>query len=70
MRPGWFKITPFAEEYLNGYVDAIINHTDETDHDMIKGQFRIAQIGEESANKKTPNKSKKKDSVNETVKRI
>lgn len=62
-----FELELFAKEYLNGYVDAIINHTSETNHEMIRGQFRIAEIGEEGANKKTSNKSKKKNSVDETA---
>ena len=62
-----FELEVFAEEYLNGYIDAIINHTDETDHAMIRGQFRIAKIGEESEKKEIPSKAKKKNSANETA---
>lgn len=48
LRP--FELEIEANMYLNGYVDAIINHTDETNHDLIKGQFRISKIGDENVN--------------------
>jgi hypothetical protein len=44
LRP--FALKTEAEFFLEGYVDAIINHTDETDHNKIKGQFRISTIDE------------------------
>tara|TARA_R110000737_G_scaffold228359_1_gene242403 strand:+ start:145 stop:420 length:276 start_codon:yes stop_codon:yes gene_type:complete len=62
LRP--FELEIEAAMYLEGYVDAIINHTDEKNPDAVKGMFRIAKIGEEDAGKKTiPTKIKKKDSI-------
>lgn len=62
-----FELELFAQEYLNGYIDAIINHTNETDHEMIRGQFRISKIGEENEHKKIPKEAKKKNSPDETA---
>ena len=63
LRP--FELEIEATMYLEGYVDAIINHTDEKNPDLVKGMFRISKIGEEDAGKKTiPTKIKKKDSIN------
>ena len=63
LRP--FELEIEAMMYLEGYVDAIINHTDEKNPDSVKGMFRIAKIGEEDARKETiPPKIKKKDSIN------
>ena len=62
LRP--FELEIEAQMYLKGYVDAIINHTDENNPDEVKGMFRIAKIGEENAGKKTISKKvKKKDSI-------
>tara|TARA_R110000765_G_scaffold42865_1_gene90237 strand:+ start:7 stop:282 length:276 start_codon:yes stop_codon:yes gene_type:complete len=62
LRP--FELEIEAAMYLEGYVDAIINHTDEKNANAVKGMFRIAKIGEEDAGKKTiPTKIKKKDSI-------
>ena len=49
LRP--FVLQTEAVLFLDGYVDAIINHTDETDHDKVRGQFRISIIGEEELHK-------------------
>lgn len=63
LRP--FELEMEAQMYLEGYVDAIINHTDEVNRDLVKGMFRISKIGEENAGKKTISKKvKKKDSIN------
>jgi len=63
LRP--FELEMEAQMYLEGYVDAIINHTDEVNRDLVKGMFRISKIGEEDAGKKTISKKvKKKDSIN------
>ena len=62
LRP--FELEIEAMMYLEGYVDAIINHTDEKNPDQVKGMFRIAKIGEESEQKKVSPKIKKKDSIN------
>jgi len=63
LRP--FELEIEAKMYLEGYVDAIINHTDEKNPDLVKGMFRISKIGEEDAGEKTiPTKIKKKDSTN------
>ena len=63
LRP--FVLEIEAETYLDGYVDAIINHTEERNPDQVRGLFRIVKIGEENAGKKTiPTKIKKKDSIN------
>ena len=64
LRP--FELEIEAMMYLEGYVDAIINHTDEKNPDSVKGMFRIAKIGEESEQKKTPPKVQKASSLNET----
>ena len=62
LRP--FELEIEAMMYLEGYVDAIINHTDEKNPDSVKGMFRIAKIGEEGEQKKVSPKIKKKDSIN------
>jgi len=63
LRP--FELEMEANMYLEGYVDAIINHTDEKNPDAVKGMFRITKIGEENNGKKTiTKKAKKKDSAN------
>ena len=62
LRP--FELEIEAMMYLEGYVDAIINHTDEKNPDLVKGMFRIAKIGEEGEQKKVSPKIKKKDSIN------
>ena len=62
LRP--FELEIEAEMYLTGYVDAIINHTDDNKPDEVRGMFRIAKIGEESEQKKVSPKIKKKDSIN------
>ena len=60
LRP--FELEIEATMYLEGYVDAIINHTDEKNPDLVKGMFRISKIGDESVKKKKSNKPKiKKD---------
>ena len=64
LRP--FELEIEAKMYLEGYVDAIINHTDEKNPDLVKGMFRIAKIGEESEQKKTPPKVQKASSLDET----
>lgn len=58
LRP--FELEIEAKMYLEGYVDAIINHTDEKNPDLVKGMFRIAKIGEENVKKKKSDKSKPK----------
>tara|TARA_R110002096_G_scaffold246665_1_gene439072 strand:+ start:550 stop:834 length:285 start_codon:yes stop_codon:yes gene_type:complete len=68
LRP--FELEIEAKMYLEGYVDAIINHTDEKNPDLVKGMFRIAKIGEENVKefkKKKSNKPKPKkdDSLKE-----
>ena len=65
LRP--FELEIEAKMYLEGYVDAIINHTDEKNPDLVKGMFRIAKIGDESVKKKKSNKPKPKkdDSLKE-----
>jgi hypothetical protein len=63
LRP--FELEIEAEMYLTGYVDAIINHTDDNKPDEVRGMFRIAKIGEENNGKKAISKKvKKKDSIN------
>lgn len=59
-----FELEIEAKAYLKGYVDAIINHTDEKDTDMIKGLFRISKIGEEGNGKTHTKKTKNKNSTN------
>jgi hypothetical protein len=53
-----------AENYITGYVHAIINHTGEADEAKIRGQFSIRDVaglnvdkneGDSSANKETEN---------------
>ena len=62
LRP--FELEIEAIMYLEGYVDAIINHTDEKNPDLVKGMFRISKIGEEDNGKTHTKKNKKKDSTN------
>ena len=62
LRP--FELEIEATMYLEGYVDAIINHTNEKNPDLVKGMFRISKIGEESNGKTNSKKNKKKDSTN------
>jgi len=67
LRP--FQLKVEAEFYLEGYVDAIINHTEEQNPDEIKGMFRISTIGDEhvETRKKTNvNKKAKQNSDNKT----
>lgn len=62
-----------AECYLTGYVDAIINHTDEKNRDQVKGLFRIAKIGEEYAKEKAKedtSETENNDSVDEVSSRV
>ena len=63
LRP--FVLEIEAETYLDGYVDAIVNHTEEQNTDKVRGLFRITKIGEENEQKKIPSKIKKKNSTNE-----
>ena len=42
LRP--FQLEVEAQWWLEGYVDSIINHTDETDPLKVKGNFRISRI--------------------------
>ena len=42
-----FEMELEAQWYLEGYVDSIVNHTDEQDPDAVKGIFRISEIGKE-----------------------
>ena len=65
LRP--FELEIEAKTYLDGYVDAIINHTEEQNPDKVRGLFRISKIGEENEQKEIPSKIKKKNSVNETT---
>ena len=65
LRP--FVLQSEAEIQVEGYVDAIINHTEEEDPDMIKGLFRITKIGEEGEQKEISKENKKKNSINETA---
>jgi len=66
LRP--FELKLEADMYLDGYVDAIINHTAETNIGKVKGLFRISKIGEENYGKKTPTKKvQKQDSINEAT---
>ena len=65
LRP--FELEIEAKTYLDGYVDAIINHTEEQNPDKVRGLFRITKIGEENEQKKISSKVKKKNSVNETT---
>ena len=53
-----------AENYITGYVHAIINHTGEADEAKVRGQFSIRDVaglnvdkneGDASANKETEN---------------
>ena len=53
-----------AQNYITGYVHAIINHTGESDEDKVRGQFSIRDVaglnvdnneGDSSANKETEN---------------
>jgi hypothetical protein len=46
-----FELEIEAKWYLEGYVDAIVNHTGDgkSDPEEVKGQFRISEIGEENA---------------------
>ena len=61
LRP--FTLEIEAQTYLDGYVDAIVNHTDENNPDKVRGLFRISKIGEEDNGKKTITKKvKEKDS--------
>jgi len=62
LRP--FTLEIEAQTYLDGYVDAIVNHTDENNPDKVRGLFRIAKIGEEDNGKTSTKKVKKKDSTN------
>ena len=63
LRP--FVLEIEAETYLDGYVDAIINHTEEQNPDKVRGLFRISKIGEENEQKEISSKIKKKNSTNE-----
>ena len=64
LRP--FELEMEAQMYLEGYVDAIINHTNENNHDLVKGLFRICIIGEENNGKKTLSKEvSESNSINE-----
>ena len=40
-----------AEWWLAGYVDAVTNHTEDADKDLVQGMFRISKIGEEQKEK-------------------
>ena len=62
LRP--FELEIEAKTYLDGYVDAIVNHTEETNPDKVRGLFRISKIGEESNGKTHTKKNKKKNSTN------
>ena len=53
-----------ANNYITGYVHAIINHTGESDEDKVRGQFSIRDVaglnvdkneGDASTNKETEN---------------
>tara|TARA_R100000278_G_scaffold26396_1_gene24164 strand:- start:5328 stop:5540 length:213 start_codon:yes stop_codon:yes gene_type:complete len=46
LRP--FQLEVEAEWWLAGYVDAIVNHTGETDINEVKGMFRITEVGKET----------------------
>tara|TARA_R110002012_G_scaffold311601_1_gene521229 strand:+ start:207 stop:452 length:246 start_codon:yes stop_codon:yes gene_type:complete len=40
-----------AIAYRNGYIDAIVNHTDQADRTEVSGLFGIKRVGEEFKNK-------------------
>jgi len=53
-----------AQNYITGYVHAIVNHTSESDEDKVRGQFSIRDVaglnvdkneGDSSTNKETEN---------------
>ena len=46
LRP--FHLEAEANWWLNGYVDAVVNHTGETDIHKIYGQFRIERLGDDN----------------------
>lgn len=62
-----FEIELEARWYLEGYVDAIVNHTGDANISKVKGQFRIERIGDEDAKgtkDTSPNKGKNSKSSN------
>jgi len=69
LRP--FELEIEAQMYLEGYVDAIINHTDEKSPDLVRGMFRISKIGEENVketkNKKSDKPKPKKDNSTKAI---
>ena len=50
-----------AQNYITGYVHAIINHTGESDEDKVRGQFSIRDVAGLDVNNKT---SKETEDVN------
>lgn len=50
-----------ANNYITGYVHAIINHTGESDEDKVRGQFSIRDVAGLDVNNKT---SKETEDVN------
>jgi hypothetical protein len=47
-----------ANNYITGYVHAIINHTGESDEDKIRGQFSIRDVAGLNVNNKTSKETK------------
>tara|TARA_Y100001973_G_C5026874_1_gene246016 strand:+ start:57 stop:332 length:276 start_codon:yes stop_codon:yes gene_type:complete len=45
-----------AQNYITGYVHAIINHTGESDEDKVRGQFSIRDVAGLIVDKKETNK--------------
>jgi len=50
-----FPLRPFlyegeAQNYITGYVDAIVNHTGEADEAKVRGQFSIRNVTGEVVN--------------------
>jgi heat shock protein HspQ len=50
-----------ANNYITGYVHAIINHTGESDEDKIRGQFSIRDVAGLNINKKEVDTSTNKE---------